>query len=597
MATKPATRGRPKKADDGRYSQARLDKMGSVRTEKNTRVQAAQVGQTPDNRFELDRMDSFDFLSPLQQMPNTPSYQRDIIMACMNAYYRCGILRNVIDIMSNFGSQGIHIIHPNKKKEDFYRYWFKKVKGKERSERFLNMLYKAGNVVVKRDIAKLNKKDLDDFRRTVASGGPDSKYVRLTKVGKNELPIKYHILDPWLLETVGGDLAPFLSEKIYVLRIPTTLIQMVQCQGMPSYQEMVAMLPDFIKDAINKGQYFIPLDQDKLAIYHYMKDDSLTWAYPLTYSILDDIMLLQNMKRADDAALRGMISHIRVWLLGNVDKGIVPGKEAFEKLEACLSSDFHGSTMDLIWDDCIKLIETSTDAYKFLGPEKYQSPLSAIFGGLGIPASLTGSSTDEGGFGNNAISLKTLIERLQYGRDHLVDFWQNEIRLVKEAIGDKEDAEVMFDNMNLYEEANEKMIWVQLLDRNVISMASMQERFGLSPEVEAQRMKRETASRSKTKMPAKAGPFHNDALHTNNVTNTALVQGTISPSEAGVKKKPKPRGEKSLLDHQKEIQTLSSPSPEGPKKQPQQGRPKNSTDKTKRKKKTVKPSTKADGVD
>ena len=56
-----------------------------------------------------------------------------------------GLIRNVIDLMADFGSQGIRLVHPNKRIERFYQNWFLKVQGEERSERFLNNFYRLGN--------------------------------------------------------------------------------------------------------------------------------------------------------------------------------------------------------------------------------------------------------------------------------------------------------------------------------------------------------------------------------------------------------------------------------------------------------------------
>ena len=77
-----------------------------------------------------------------------PSNQKRIIKMCMEAYDKVGIIRNVIDLMGDFGSQGIGLVHPDKTAEKFFNSWFKKVNGKERSERFLNNLYRTGNVII-----------------------------------------------------------------------------------------------------------------------------------------------------------------------------------------------------------------------------------------------------------------------------------------------------------------------------------------------------------------------------------------------------------------------------------------------------------------
>lgn len=54
----------------------------------------------------------------------------------MQAYDKVGIVRNVIDLMGDFASQGLTLVHPNKSIERFYRKWFENVNGLDRSERF-----------------------------------------------------------------------------------------------------------------------------------------------------------------------------------------------------------------------------------------------------------------------------------------------------------------------------------------------------------------------------------------------------------------------------------------------------------------------------
>ena len=43
-----------------------------------------------------------------------PNQQRRIIKMCMDAYDKVGIIRNIIDLMGDFGSQGIQIVHKDK---------------------------------------------------------------------------------------------------------------------------------------------------------------------------------------------------------------------------------------------------------------------------------------------------------------------------------------------------------------------------------------------------------------------------------------------------------------------------------------------------
>lgn len=493
-----------------------------------------------DNRAE------YELFRPIT---NIPRRQREIVEACMNTYHRIGLLRNVIDMMASFGCQGIQVVHPSKSREKLYKHWFRTVRGPERSERFLNGLYRAGNVIVKRSMAKLTASDLRDVQRGYASLDADTEYERLPKPKKNEIPVDYTFLNPSTIEMAGGDLATFLGHPVYILRLPKTLITLIKTPKTPSEKQLVADLPQFIKGPIQAGETYIRLDNDKLAVYHYMKDDWQQWALPMTYSILADLVLYEKMKLADMAALEGAISHIRIWKLGDLQNGIQVGPALYQKLNDMLLSNVGGGAMDLIWDAAIDLVETKTDVANFLGAAKYEPVLKAVFAGLGIPQSLSGGGGQGAGFTNNAISLKTLIERLSYGRDQLTMFWNNELRILQEAFGDAKPARIVFDNMSLYDEAAEKTLWFNLYDRHLVSDETLQEKFGMVPDVEAMRIRREEKQRDNGKRPPKSTPFH-DPQADHELTKIALQQGTLAPTEAGVEKQPKKPGDKSIIDHQ-----------------------------------------------
>ncbi|MFM7978543.1 MAG: hypothetical protein ACKPKO_04440, partial [Candidatus Fonsibacter sp.] len=116
----------------------------------------------------------------------------------------------------------------------------------------------------------------------------------------------------------------------------------------------------------------------------------------------------------------------------------------------------------------------------------------------------------------NFISLKTLTQRLQYGRDVLITFWEKEIELVQKAMGFKYPAKIEFDRMDLSNEDAEKALLIQLADRNIISDELLQMRFGIDPNMEKYRLNREDRDRDAERMVQKAGPYY-DANFENNL--------------------------------------------------------------------------------
>lgn len=508
---------------------------------------------------------------------SSPKDIKDIVASCMKAHYKFALVRNVVELMADFASKGIRLAHKNKKEEAAYQYWFKMVNGKERSERFLNYLYRCGNIIVTRTTAKIKDKNTLYAEKTV----PEP-----TKVYKNVIPYSYSFHNPLTIEVAGGDLAVFAKNYVYAVRIPPHIKQKIKSPKTKIDEKLIESIDPNIIKSIREGQDTITLSSESTRVFHYKKDDWQLWAYPLTSSILSDLITLDKMKLADLTALDTATSKTRVWKLGDLDKGIIPGPGIINAFKNILMNRVPGDALDLVWNPAIDLIETSSDLSSFLGEEKYAPILSAIYSGLGIPSTLVAGGGDKG-FTNNFISMKTLIERLQYGRDRLVEFWQEEIRIFQKAMGYDEPASILFDTMNLSDESAEKALWVQLFDRNVISIESIQERFGVLPEIEKYRINRERKEMLKGSVPNKVGPYVEDQDIA--FTKILLQNGEITPSEAGVELEPKKEGEVSRFDKTLEMQKQAKAEARKQKGVAGQGRPVNKKDSQKRKQRQAKP--------
>lgn len=413
----------------------------------------------------------------------------------MDAYDKVGIVRNIIDLMGDFGCQGINIVHENKSVEKFGQQWFKKINGKERSERYLNNLYRTGNVFIYRSYADITP-EISTYLKSLAND------IRLEtpEIKKNQIPWRYNFFNPLTLDLKDGKVGLFLGKKNYALNA-NTFFDNFKDGTIPV--KVLETLPADVKNAIKRNDKKIDLDPERLSIHHYKKDDWQQWAHPLVYAILDDIIMLEKMKLADLAALDGAISNIRLWTLGDFDYKVLPTKEGINKLRNILASNTGGGTMELVWGPELKFTESNSQVYKFLGSEKYQSVLNSIYAGLGVPPTLTGMAGQSGGFTNNFISLKTLVERLQYGRDSLTKFWEQELEFVRKSMGFRKPFHVVYDQMSLSDEASEKNLLLQLADRDIISHETVLERFKEVPAVERVRLQREDKARTSDKIPQK----------------------------------------------------------------------------------------------
>ena len=461
--------------------------------------------------------EDYDNFRPGEKVSN---HQKRIIKMCMQAYDKVGIVRNVIDLMSDFAAQGLTIVHPNKNIEKFYRKWFKQVGGVDRSERFLNYLYRCGNVVVKRRTAKITKENEKELMRT---SGADIN-IKDVKIKRREIPWMYDFLNPIAVDVVDYG-TKVVGKPEFVLNLSRYTYESLT-KSSNSNKTLFKTLPNDLQKRLSDGDRKIPLDPENVFFYHYKKDDWLLWANPMIYAILDDIIMLEKMKLADLAALDGAISNVRLWTIGDLDNKIIPTKAAINKLRDILASNVGGGTMDLVWGPELKFTESQSQVYRFLGSEKYQPVLTSVYAGLGIPPTLTGAST-AGGYTNNYVSLKTLIERLEYGRAILAQFWRQEIEMIRKAMGFRLPAEIHFDSIVLSDEAAQKQLLIQLADRDIISNETLLERFREMPNIEKVRVRREEKDRRNDVTPDKASPYHKPQ-HRDEIAKIALNKDLLS---------------------------------------------------------------------
>lgn len=553
------------------------------------RLDFSNLDGPTSGRPGLTRSD-YDYFRPEESVP---THIKGILNKADVVYNRVGLVKNVIDLMGDFACQGVRLVHPNKRIERFYRNWFDKINGEERSERFLNNLYRVGNVVVNRQTAKISIKVENNLYKSV--GSPDLIVTQdEPKVEKREIPWKYTFIDPVYVDVVGGPLSSFVGNKTYSIVIPGSLRKIINSPKNDAERQIVDQLPAAIIDAAKTKKPYL-LDPDKTLVFHYKKDDWKTWAYPMIYSIMDDINVIEKLKLADLAALDGAISNVRIFKLGSLEHKIAPTAAAANKLSSILQNNVGGGTIDLVWGPDIEMLESKTSVHQFLGEGKYTPHLNSVYAGLGIPPTLTGTY-GAAGTTNNFISLKTLTQRLQYGRKVLVSFWKKEIAMVQKAMGFRFPAKIEFDRMDLSNEEAEKALLIQLADRNIISDELIQRVFGFDPEIEKNRLNRENRDRKSNRMVKKAGPFF-DANFETAAKKMAMQLGLATPSQIGIELDKKKKGELNAVEVKSQFPTIKSPTSlpgntsDSLPGQPQQGRPRNSKDSEKRKTKQFSPQT------
>lgn len=446
------------------------------------------------NRHDYDRH------RPNDKLPITHA---EIITACQAVYRKVGMVRNIIDLMTDFAAEGLELQHTIKTQERFYREWARRVNLQGRAHDFMKLLMRDANVIVRRKNAFITKPAVKEMTKGTTTSltlldetkvAEPSEKIRTTKkkTNRREIPWKYTFLSPVIIEKIGGEVGRFFGSDALGMRIPHSLANAIKRPKSDAEKAFIAKLPAEVVKAADKSGTLIALDMDKIFVDYYKKDDWEDWGTPFLYGVLEDIMFKEKMRLADMAALDGVINVIRLWKLGKSEQQILPTGAAVDKLIDILQHNVGGGVMDLVWDDMIDLTVEYPPTDKILGAEKYKGVNGDIVQGLGIPDSLIGG-TDLGTRNAQSafVQLKTLVERLEYVRSRAIRWMEGELRLVADAMGFKGIPAINFGIMSLRDEAAEKQLMIQLLDRGIISSEKATEVFGVNFMIELERLKTE----------------------------------------------------------------------------------------------------------
>ncbi len=453
------------------------------------------------------------FDRPEQKLPTGHS---DIIAVCQAIYRKVGMIRNIIDLMADFAAEGLDFKHPIKAQQRFYESWAKRTDIKGRVHDFMKLLLRDANVIIRRKTvlitppvvkemtkaeANIDVVGLTSVEEALVQEQPEKIRKEKMPIKKKEIPWKYTFLSPVVIEKIGGEVGRFLGGDRLAIRIPADLRNSIRNPKTDAEREEIKRLPQEVIEAVKNSKNrstLVALDPFKMFVDYYKKDDWEDWGTPFLYGIIEDVLLKEKMKEADKAALDGVINVTRIWKLGDHKEKILPTEAGISRLVEMLEANVGGGIKNIIWDSMIDMQVDYPPVDKILGDAKYTSVNRDIMKGLGVPEALVGgvdlaTRNAETAF----IQLKTLIERLEYVRSRCIRWLQNELAMIAKAMNFKTVPTISFGTMSLRDEAAEKQLMVQLVDRGIVSVEAVHEVFGRDFMFELQRLKDEEKIRDK----------------------------------------------------------------------------------------------------
>lgn len=481
--------------------------------------------------------DNYDAARPSERVPQEFI---EVMTFCNEAYFNISIVRNIIDLMSDFCVKGIDWNHKNKNVQSFYRSWFNKIDGRSISERFCNYLLRLGNACIVPEYSKIPRSIADNWSKTL---GYEFKDI---KVNSLEIPSSYTFIDiTALVEELSVETTP--NTRRFKLNGNGGLISSFSNYSIsyrfqnstPFSGKTYQSLPVSIRNKISETGVPVLEEGKDILIYHYRKDDWDTWARPITMAVAEPLIMLKKMHLADASALDGVISNVRLWRVGYIDQtnvlnSIIPSPEHLETVSNMIKQNVAGGVLDIVWGPDIDFKESSSSAHHFLFADKYAQIMSEIYDGYGVNPSLAGGvGGKESGMTNNAISMKVLVERLSYIRNKLMSFWSEQARVIQKAMGFTSPAVLSFDDAIFSDEISYKKLILELYDRDIISIEGLREEFNLINPIEASRVVKEAKRRKKGTIEPKASPYH-DPMVAMKLKSDLIKGGNLDGHEMNV---------------------------------------------------------------
>jgi hypothetical protein len=488
----------------------------------------------------------------------------------VEAYKGFGVVKNVIDLMCNFASEGLSINHPRPAIKKFYQRWAQCVDLQGRVKDILRYYYKHGNCFVYTtmgviDAAAYNKMRLNKgVMLSTADTNDPSEDERQEEVEKErtkpakarKIPWRYTLLNPFQMELRGSK---YFGESnwVFILDEKTqAAIRDKTARSVDFLDETDVNLPsEFKKLKTDKhDSRAMPLDQSKLWTFHYMKDDHEDWADPMVWPVMNDIMYKQALRAMDISVVNSTINATTIYKLGDLKNGFIAPKSHFKQFSEMLRTPSYSH--NIVWNDAITMESNYPPIEKILSIDKYRSVDRDILAGLGIPSILV-EGTEGGNFSNAFLQVRTLLERLEEGRTEVIKWINKQLTLIADTMGHRDIPTIKFGQMSLKDEQAEKNLIIQLLDRNIISAEAVHEIFGMDTVTELERMRLEKKIADEEDVMVKHGPYTdpmNDLKEDEKIEKQFKQQTKLAEQKAAeIKKNGRPPGTKGIPQAKKRV--------------------------------------------
>jgi len=406
---------------------------------------------------------------------NQNNKYHNIIKECVDIYYTTPVVRNIIDLMVDFASEGLKIEHKIDSQQRFYDEWARRAGFYELIPQIFHSILLTGNCFVMKRTGRVSK----TVQQEMSRGS-----LEFPDVKNRILPISYTILNPTRIEIEKSEL---FDEQFIKFKLSEADIKKMKKPSSKNQREVLKSMSPAIKSAALKSG-FVVLEPEKVTPLFYKKLSWQSWAYPLIFSCIDDVNFKKMLRQMDESSAADVIKAIVIFKLGNTKENFGATQAMFSKFATLLKNP--AEAKNIVWNDLIDVMDSYPPIDKILGSEKYDVVDRDILTNFGVSEVLV--SGRAGNYSSAFLSVRTLQEKLETIRNYVMNtFVIPELVQIQRAVNFRSKPKARFTSMSLRDEQAEKQLLMGLLDRKIISAQTMHETLGLDTGIEKIRLIKE----------------------------------------------------------------------------------------------------------
>ena len=378
---------------------------------------------------------------------------RDSILLCQKAYANVAIVRNTIDIATEFANTDIYLEGGTERSREFFSKWFKKIKLWKMKDQYFREYYRSGNIFYYRIDGKFNA---EDFK--LLSGLSENGIVN------NRVPLRYILINPY---EIVAKISSSFAEAVYEKVLSEYELERLKNPKDEADVELLKGFPPEVQEQIKSKQYFrdglkMKLDPQYLLYSFYKKQDYEPFAIPFAYPVLEDVNAKIELKHIDQAISRTVENVILLITMGaEPDKGgINPAN--MTAMQNLFMSESVGRV--LVSDYTTKAEFVIPDLKKVVGEEKYRILNQDIKEGL-----MNVLLGEEKYNGQNA-KISFFMERLKEARNSFLnDVIQPEIIRISKDLGFRAYPTAKFTEIDLKDETQYMRTISRLMELSILT--------------------------------------------------------------------------------------------------------------------------------